>query len=137
MKKLISSLMIVVLLAAIPATAFAGYTISPKLLAGQTEFAGVVKITGDADFLTLRFELRGGEAGGELAHRAQRDGIPLVVIPPGLPPRAALGYSFVIPLTILERMGLIGNQESLIQGTIERLESLSRDGRICSHSESG
>lgn len=60
MKKLISSLMIVVLLAAIPTTAFAGFTISPRLLAGQAGFAGVVKITGDANFLTVEYMLRSG-----------------------------------------------------------------------------
>jgi glucose/mannose-6-phosphate isomerase len=31
-------------------------------------------------------------SGGVLAERAERDGVPLVVLPPGLPPRAALGY---------------------------------------------
>jgi len=31
-------------------------------------------------------------SGGVLAERAERDGLPLVVLPPGLPPRAALGY---------------------------------------------
>jgi glucose/mannose-6-phosphate isomerase len=31
-------------------------------------------------------------SGGTLAERAERDGVPLVLLPPGLPPRAALGY---------------------------------------------
>ncbi|MCI4317868.1 MAG: hypothetical protein L3J96_04955, partial [Thermoplasmata archaeon] len=31
-------------------------------------------------------------AGGELARRAERDGIPHLLLPPGLPPRSALGY---------------------------------------------
>src|SRR5580693_7461744 len=32
--------------------------------------------------------------GGELARRAERDGVPHLLLPPGLPPRAALGYMF-------------------------------------------
>src|SRR5580700_5611518 len=31
-------------------------------------------------------------SGGTLAERAERDGVPHVLLPPGLPPRAALGY---------------------------------------------
>jgi glucose/mannose-6-phosphate isomerase len=31
-------------------------------------------------------------SGGELARRAERDGVPHLLLPPGLPPRAALGY---------------------------------------------
>ena len=37
--------------------------------------------------------------GGELAMRAEGDGVPLIRIPSGLQPRAALGYSFV-PLVV-------------------------------------
>jgi len=44
--------------------------------------------------------------GGELAEKATSDGIPLIKIPPGLPPRAALGYSFVPLLVSLWRMKL-------------------------------
>jgi glucose/mannose-6-phosphate isomerase len=44
--------------------------------------------------------------GGELAEKATSDRIPLIKIPPGLPPRAALGYSFVPLLVSLWRMKL-------------------------------
>jgi hypothetical protein len=38
-----------------------GYTVSPRILAGQTEFAGVLKVTGNADgSITLDYMLRGG-----------------------------------------------------------------------------
>jgi hypothetical protein len=50
-----------VLVAVFPATAFAGYDIQPRLLAGQTEFAGVVNIHGEADFLEVTFMLRSGQ----------------------------------------------------------------------------
>lgn len=44
--------------------------------------------------------------GGELADKANSDGTPLIKIPPGLPPRAALGYSFVPLLVSLWRLKL-------------------------------
>jgi len=58
------SIAAVLLMALLPASALAQVsenTISPKILAGQTDFAGVVKITGNADgTLTFAFMLRGG-----------------------------------------------------------------------------
>lgn len=61
MKKIAYSLIVVFLLTAmVVSTALAGYTISPALLAGKHGFAGVVKISGDADFLTVTFMLRSG-----------------------------------------------------------------------------
>lgn len=62
MKKLFHSLLVAGVLAVLIVTpVLAGYTISPKILAGQTIFAGVVKITGNPDgSLTLNYMLRGG-----------------------------------------------------------------------------
>jgi glucose/mannose-6-phosphate isomerase len=45
--------------------------------------------------------------GGELAARASRDGVATIVIPGGLQPRAALGYSFVPLVVSAVRLGLI------------------------------
>jgi glucose/mannose-6-phosphate isomerase len=44
--------------------------------------------------------------GGELAEKADSDGTAVIKVPPGLPPRAALGYSFVALLVSLWRMKL-------------------------------
>ncbi len=44
--------------------------------------------------------------GGELARRAREAGHDVVGIPPGLPPRAALGYGLLPLLRILGRLGL-------------------------------
>lgn len=61
MKKLFHSLFVSGLLTVLVVTpVLAGYTISPRLLAGQTEFAGVVKVEGKADFITFTFMIRGG-----------------------------------------------------------------------------
>jgi glucose/mannose-6-phosphate isomerase len=45
--------------------------------------------------------------GGRLKEMAQADGVPLVVFPGGLQPRAALGYSFVPLIVAATRAGLI------------------------------
>lgn len=40
-------------------------------------------------------------SGGELRLRAERDGIPIIDLPQGLPPRAALGHFFALPIKLL------------------------------------
>lgn len=54
-----------------------------------------------------RAKLLGVTTGGELAARCTRDGVPTIVIPGGLQPRAALGYSFVPLIVIAGRLGVI------------------------------
>jgi len=44
--------------------------------------------------------------GGELARLAGENDHDLFVIPPGLPPRAAIGYGVILPLLLLSRLGL-------------------------------
>ena len=46
-------------------------------------------------------------SGGEIGRRARSDGVPVVEIPGGLPPRAALGYSSIALLGILHALGLV------------------------------
>jgi glucose/mannose-6-phosphate isomerase len=60
-------------------------------------------------------------SGGELARRAAEDGHPVVTIPGGLMPRAALGYSFFPMLIALERLGFCPDQASAIDETREVL----------------
>ena len=45
--------------------------------------------------------------GGDLARRAAADGVPAVVFPGGLQPRAAVGYSFVPLVMVSARLGLM------------------------------
>ncbi|RKZ31141.1 bifunctional phosphoglucose/phosphomannose isomerase [bacterium] len=59
--------------------------------------------------------------GGKLAEIAEGNGIPLIKLPPGLPPRAALGYSFSPILTIFEALGFIPNQDYALNETVESL----------------
>ncbi len=50
-------------------------------------------------------------SGGELARLAAREGFPLIQIPSGYPPRAALGYSFVALLMSMSKLGFVGDQQ--------------------------
>lgn len=45
-------------------------------------------------------------SGGELEARARQDGIPVCSIPGGMPPRAAIAYSFFPLLRVLDHIGL-------------------------------
>lgn len=57
MKKSAVSLTIVALLVALSTATVFGYPIGPTLLAGQTARAGHVRITGNADSLTVEFRM--------------------------------------------------------------------------------
>jgi glucose/mannose-6-phosphate isomerase len=50
--------------------------------------------------------------GGKLAVKAVSDKVPFIPIPEGLPPRAALGYSFASISSIFSRLGLCASAES-------------------------
>ncbi len=45
--------------------------------------------------------------GGKLREMAERDGVPVIVVPAGISPRAATGYLLIPTLTVLEGIGLI------------------------------
>lgn len=59
--------------------------------------------------------------GGELSRRAKRDGKPVVIIPSGLMPRAALGYSFAPLLIIFGRLGLCRDYGFELEQTAEKM----------------
>ncbi len=65
--------------------------------------------------------------GGELARRANEAGHDVVAIAPGLPPRAALGYSLVPLLRILGRLGLAPDPSSEIDEGIEMATKLAEE----------
>ncbi len=64
--------------------------------------------------------------GGETARLAQKFRQPLIRIPKGLPPRAALGYSFFPLLTALVRMKLIRPRPGDLKETISLLDRASK-----------
>ena len=60
--------------------------------------------------------------GGRIESLAKDDGFPFVKIPSGLPPRAALGYSFTPLLVIFYLLGYITNREAEIRESARLLE---------------
>lgn len=72
---------------------------------------------------------RGSEAivitsGGKLSKIAKDDSIGVINIPSGLPPRAALGYSFSPLLILLSKIGIIKDQEFFIDDMIRNLRRM-------------
>jgi glucose/mannose-6-phosphate isomerase len=60
-------------------------------------------------------------SGGKLMELAKQDGFLWVKVPEGYPPRAALGYSFVLPLMILVLLKLAPDKQSELEETIKTL----------------
>jgi len=59
---------------------------------------------------------------GEVERISVRENIPCVLIPKGYQPRAALGYSFVPILVLLERLGFVEDEETNLRKAKEFLE---------------
>jgi glucose/mannose-6-phosphate isomerase len=55
-------------------------------------------------------------SGGELAARARRDGMPVVPLPGGFQPRAAVGYSFVVALELAALAGAAPSARAEVEG---------------------
>lgn len=62
--------------------------------------------------------------GGKLKEQAHSDGYPVVTIPGGLSPRAALGYSFLPLMTVAENLGFISDKSQDFAEMVERAEQL-------------
>ena len=58
-------------------------------------------------------------SGGQLKKIASADGCPVVIIPDHLPPRAALGYSFFTLLSVLAKLGVVGDQSKEMNEAIQ------------------
>lgn len=66
-------------------------------------------------------------SGGVVRERAEAEGLPLVVLPDGMPPRAALGSSLTAVLTIAERIGVLRLPDEDWDETHEVLEAQTRE----------
>ncbi len=60
--------------------------------------------------------------GGKIIEIAREKGLVHIVLPSGLPPRAALGYSFSPLLTFFERLEFVADQTAFIKETVSLLE---------------
>jgi glucose/mannose-6-phosphate isomerase len=72
---------------------------------------------------------------GELLKLSEKYNFPFLKIPPGYPPRAALGYSFVPILVFLERSGFISGKINHLKKTIEFLNSKRKNYALEQSSE--
>jgi len=73
-------------------------------------------------------------SGGKLAVLSQENNLPVIKVPAGIQPRAAISYLFFPILKALERLGLIKERSSEIEETISILQDLSR--KYCAKSPS-
>jgi glucose/mannose-6-phosphate isomerase len=63
-------------------------------------------------------------SGGRLGKMASADGFPVLLIPAGLPPRAALGHSLVTLMAAMHALGLIPQIDESVGETVELLNLL-------------
>jgi glucose/mannose-6-phosphate isomerase len=63
-------------------------------------------------------------SGGKLGKMAASDGVPVLAIPGGLPPRAALGYSSIALLSALAKAGIAPDQSGQIGEAIDVIEEV-------------
>ena len=66
-------------------------------------------------------------SGGELPARARRDKVPVIPLPGGFQPRAAVGYSFVVALEVAARRGLCAVAAAEIEATVPFARSLAAE----------
>ncbi|MFQ5570165.1 MAG: bifunctional phosphoglucose/phosphomannose isomerase [Rhodothermales bacterium] len=64
-------------------------------------------------------------SGGEVLDRARRNGLPYILLPGGMQPRAAIGYSFTAMLAVAERIRLLDLGDESWNETQELLEEQS------------
>jgi len=77
------------------------------------------------DALRRRAKIVCISSGGEISRRAKKIDQPLITIPGGLPPRAALGYSFFPVLLLLHKLKFIPSPEKEIRETLALLAKKS------------
>jgi len=62
--------------------------------------------------------------GGKLKELAEKDGVPVIIVPAGISPRAATGYLLLPTLTVLESLGLLGDLSDEIKEVTAVLRNL-------------
>lgn len=106
----------------------------PKLVKGRTLFVAVSYSGGTEETLAAFEAARGRRArivcvtsGGVLGRLAAEHGCPVVAVPAGMPPRAALGYLFGSLITVLHRFGVCRSFEADVA---EAVRLMRRRGQI-------
>jgi glucose/mannose-6-phosphate isomerase len=76
--------------------------------------------------LARRAEVVCVSSGGELLERAHQHALPVVVLPEGYPPRAALGYSFAGLLGLAWASGIAEAEMDCIEQCVDMMEQLGQ-----------
>lgn len=114
----------------VPVEVVRGYALPAWI--GPGTLLAAVSYSGDTEETLSGFEtaLARGAAplvltsGGELGRRARERGLPLIQLPAGFPPRAALAYLFLPLVRVLERLGLALLQPGELTEATELLHAL-------------
>ena len=101
--------------------------VGPRTLVIVSSYSGNTEETNAAhrEALKRRSKILCITSGGTTAKLAKSRKTPLISVPGGLPPRAALGYSFFPLLIALTKMGFIKDRGREIKETIALLDRLS------------
>jgi glucose/mannose-6-phosphate isomerase len=101
--------------------------VGPRTLVIISSYSGNTEETNAAhrEALARKAKILCITSGGKTAKMARARKSPLIIVPPGLPPRAALGYSFVPLLSALVRMGFVKNKRRDLRETVKVLEGLA------------
>ncbi|MEO0085914.1 MAG: bifunctional phosphoglucose/phosphomannose isomerase [candidate division WOR-3 bacterium] len=116
----------------VPVLVWRDYRI-PKLVTGRTLFLAVSYSGGTEETLAAFEEARERGAwivcvtsGGVLGSLAVKYGCPVVPVPAGMPPRAALGHLFGSLITVLHRLGACRSFEADIAEAVRLMRSRRR-----------
>jgi glucose/mannose-6-phosphate isomerase len=71
-------------------------------------------------------------SGGRIAEIAEERGLPLFLVPPGLQPRASIGYLSVPILSAMERMGMVNGVVDKIERAAAMLDERANEYRVSS-----
>lgn len=79
------------------------------------------------DALSRKAMIAAISTGGMLADVCKLNEIPMATLPGGMQPRAALGFSFIPLLMLLQKVGLIENIEEQVKTAIDSLKTFRED----------
>ena len=125
----------------IPIVVIRGYNI-PKFV-DENSLVFAVSYSGNTEetFSTLKKCLEAKTrvialtSGGKFMDFSQKNNFPVIKVPAGIQPRAAISYLFFPILKAIERLGLIEQRESEIEETFNILQKLSQEYSAKSPSE--